>query len=466
MMSRTTIAVAGSAGACALAPTAPAATAAPEQAQDTGLVSVFHGIPGTTVDVFANGDEPLGDFQPGTVTEGGNTTVAAHLSADGKPRLTTFTDDVSKTDAGRSRLTVRHVAAAPAVDVRAGGHPLFTGLANPDEDTALVEAGIVNADVVLAGTETVVVGPAGLDLKEGTTNVVYAWGSAEDQTLALPGQAFGGMDSTPSRSTRAPAARQPPRTRPTGGVPGPRRRHDRGDSRPRRLEPAAGAHAGPRDRDGPRPHTVRVEKTKPEAQEGAVGHVHPSHLVELALGHASGEADVGALRHAASCPRCREELLRLTRVVTAARGAEASDLPVPPPERVWQRIALEVLPETDRVPRLRESSAHGSADERVRGSQRRWTDHAGEGLLGLALAIAVLLLRRWRIRAGSGTDHRGPRLPRAPVVPSTAVHAAVAAADVRTLSESARTWRPVVNGGFKWAGPVRTGCGRRPAPGR
>ncbi|AIJ18255.1 DUF4397 domain-containing protein [Streptomyces lividans] len=197
MMSRTTIAVAGSAGACALAPTAPAATAAPEQAQDTGLVSVFHGIPGTTVDVHANGDEPLGDFQPGTVTEGGNTTVAAHLSADGKPRLTTFTDDVSKTDAGRSRLTVRHVAAAPAVDVRAGGHPLFTGLANPDEDTALVEAGIVNADVVLAGTETVVVGPAGLDLKEGTTNVVYAWGSAEDQTLALPGQAFGGMDSTP-----------------------------------------------------------------------------------------------------------------------------------------------------------------------------------------------------------------------------------------------------------------------------
>ncbi|WP_121717305.1 DUF4397 domain-containing protein [Streptomyces sp. E5N91] len=231
MMSRTTIAVAASAGACALALTAPAAMAAPEQTQDTGLVSVFHGIPGTTVDVYANGDELLGDFQPGTVTdprsldagtydievfeagqdpdgapvlekevrvtEGGNTTVAAHLSADGKPRLTTFTDDVSKTDAGKSRLTVRHVAAAPAVDVRAGGHPLFTGLANPDEDTALVDAGTVNADVVLAGTETVVVGPAGLDLKGGTTNVVYAWGSAEDQTLALARQAFGGMDSTP-----------------------------------------------------------------------------------------------------------------------------------------------------------------------------------------------------------------------------------------------------------------------------
>jgi hypothetical protein len=98
-----------------------------------------------------------------------------------------------------------------------------------------------------------------------------------------------------------------------------------------------------------------------------VGHVHPSHLVELALGHTSGDADVGALRHASSCPRCREELLRLTRVVTAARGAEASDLPVAPHERVWQRIALDLPQETDRRPRLREHPAHGSADEKTPG---------------------------------------------------------------------------------------------------
>nr|WP_159323427.1 DUF4397 domain-containing protein [Streptomyces tendae] len=234
MTSRTTIAVAASAGTCALALglTAPAAMAAPEQAQDTGLVSVFHGIPGMTVDVYANGDELLSDFEPGTVTdprsldagtydievfeagqdpdgtpalekevkvtEGGNATVAAHLSTDGEPRLTTFTNDVSKTDAGKARLTVRHVAAAPAVDVRAGGQPLFTDLANPDEDTASVDAGTVNADVVLAGTDTVAIGPAELDLKEGTTNVVYAWGNAEDKNLALAAQTLSGMESAPN----------------------------------------------------------------------------------------------------------------------------------------------------------------------------------------------------------------------------------------------------------------------------
>ncbi|MCX5414936.1 DUF4397 domain-containing protein [Streptomyces sp. NBC_00059] len=232
MTSRTTIAVAASAGACAVAlgMTAPA-VAAPAQAQDKAMVSVFHGIPGMTVDVYANGDELLSDFTPGTVTEpqsldagtydiqifeagqspdgtpalekkvkvpeDGNATVAAHLSADGKPQLTAFTNDVSKVDADKARLTVRHVAAAPAVDVRADGQPVFTDLTNPNEDTAAVDAGTVNADVVLAGTDTTAIGPADLNLKEGTSNVVYAWGSAKDKNLALATQTFSGTETMP-----------------------------------------------------------------------------------------------------------------------------------------------------------------------------------------------------------------------------------------------------------------------------
>ncbi|MBL3669157.1 DUF4397 domain-containing protein [Streptomyces sp. M2CJ-2] len=233
MTSRTPLAVAASAGACALAlGAAVPATAAPADEQDKAMVSVFHGIPGMTVDVYANGDELLGDFKPGTVTgpqaldagtydiqifeagrgpdgaaalqkeikvpEGANATVAAHLDADGEPRLTTFVNDVSQVDAGGARLTVRHVAAAPAVDVRAGGQPVFTGLENPEEDTAEVDAGTVSADVVLAGTDTVAIGPADLDLKEGTNNVVYAWGSAEDKNLALATQTLSGMESAPN----------------------------------------------------------------------------------------------------------------------------------------------------------------------------------------------------------------------------------------------------------------------------
>ncbi|CAM5341030.1 lipoprotein [Streptomyces pilosus] len=232
MTSRTPLVIAASAGACALAlGVAAPAVAAPGAAQETAMVSVFHGIPGMTVDVYANGDELLSDFKPGTVTdpqsldagtydiqifeagqspdgtpalekevkvpEGGNATIAAHLSADGQPRLTAFTNDMSKVDAGKSRLTVRHVAAAPAVDVRAGGQPVFTGLTNPNQDSAPVDAGTVEADVVLAGTDTVAIGPADLDLQEGTSNVVYAWGSADDKNLALATQTFSGMESSP-----------------------------------------------------------------------------------------------------------------------------------------------------------------------------------------------------------------------------------------------------------------------------
>lgn len=45
------------------------ALAAPASAQDAGAqVRVLHGIPGTPVDVYVNGERALDDFQPGTVT--------------------------------------------------------------------------------------------------------------------------------------------------------------------------------------------------------------------------------------------------------------------------------------------------------------------------------------------------------------------------------------------------------------
>ncbi|MGV9290808.1 DUF4397 domain-containing protein [Streptomyces sp. NPDC003719] len=233
MNSRTPLILGASAGACALALSVAAPALAAPSAGGAGqaTVSVFHGVPGLTVDVYANGTKLLDDFKPGTVTapqsldagtydikvfpagqgpdgtpaiekqvkvpEGANATIAAHLSAAGKPELTSFVNDVSQVGAGQSRLTVRHVAAAPAVDVRAGGQPVFKGLTNPHQDTTVVDAGTVSADVVLAGTDTVAIGPADLNLKEGTNTVVYAWGSAADKNLALATQTLGGMESAP-----------------------------------------------------------------------------------------------------------------------------------------------------------------------------------------------------------------------------------------------------------------------------
>ncbi|MEU6803314.1 DUF4397 domain-containing protein [Streptomyces neyagawaensis] len=231
MISRTPVAAAASLGLCALA-LGGAATATAAADDDQAMVSVFHAVPGLDVDVYANGDELIPDFKPGTLTDpqplpagsydlkvfkagadpkgkpaiqktvevpaGANATVVAHLNADGAPQLDAYVNDTSDVAAGKAWLTVRHVAAAPAVDVRAGGTPVFKDLVNPKEDTATVNAGTVSADVVLAGTDDVAIGPTDLNLKEGTATIVYAWGSAEDKNLALKVQTLTGMHSAPS----------------------------------------------------------------------------------------------------------------------------------------------------------------------------------------------------------------------------------------------------------------------------
>lgn len=207
-------------------------SSAPAAAADTSQVSVVHGIPGQPVDVYVNGKKILPSFKPATVAGplslaagtydvaltkpgdpvgsalleekslkvpgGKNLSLVAHLDGSGKPALTAYVNDTSMLKAGMARLIVRHDAQAPAVDVRAGGKPVFTGLTNPKEAMAEVPAGTVKADVVLAGSKTVVLGPKNLDLAEGKDTIVYAIGSADDKSLTLVAQTIGGLGGTPS----------------------------------------------------------------------------------------------------------------------------------------------------------------------------------------------------------------------------------------------------------------------------
>lgn len=207
-------------------------TNAPAQAAGTASVSVVHGIPNTPVNVFVNGKSTLPNFKPGTVAgplnlpagtykvtvfaasdtkgtgtpvitasatveAGKNYSLVAHLTADGKPTITPYVNDTSPVAAGKARIIVRHDAAAPAVDVRANGTVAFAGLTNPNQAQADLTAGSIKADVVLAGTKTAVIGPATLDLKEGTATIVYAIGSASAKTLGLVTQTIDGMNSAP-----------------------------------------------------------------------------------------------------------------------------------------------------------------------------------------------------------------------------------------------------------------------------
>ena len=57
------------AGAVAAAVGTGVALAAPSSAAGTSQVSVLHGVPGLTVDVYANGNKLLSDFKPGTLTD-------------------------------------------------------------------------------------------------------------------------------------------------------------------------------------------------------------------------------------------------------------------------------------------------------------------------------------------------------------------------------------------------------------
>ena len=202
-------------------------------AASTATVYVVHGIPKTPVDVYVDGKQALDDFQPGTsqgpidlpagphkvaifpadaadgsgspllsadadLPEGANVALVAHLDADGKPTVTPFKNDVAKVAAGQARLVVRHTAAAPAVDVLAGGKPVIQGLTNPNEEELTVPAGSVSAAVAAAGSTEPVIGPADVDLKEGTATFVHAIGSLQDKSLGLVNFTVSNLHSSPS----------------------------------------------------------------------------------------------------------------------------------------------------------------------------------------------------------------------------------------------------------------------------
>jgi hypothetical protein len=180
-------------------------------AADASL-NVVHGIPGVDVEVCVNGAVAIPGFNPGEVVtgvplpagtydvrivaagdtcddtaileaegielaSGKNYTAIAYLTADGSPTLGLFKNNVKPLKSDTARLTVRHTAAAPAVDVWANGGALLEDVPNGVSATMRVPTGVYAAWVSLPGDYSPVIGPAVLDLKEGKGYQVYAWGN-------------------------------------------------------------------------------------------------------------------------------------------------------------------------------------------------------------------------------------------------------------------------------------------------
>jgi hypothetical protein len=182
-------------------------------------ITLVHGVPGLLVDIYVDGRAPIEDVAFRTVATvegrpGHNTvdiraagapprsepllhrdfvlkahqskSVVAHLTATGRPKLTVFANDQTPLDRGQARLTVRHVAAAPPVDIVVdNATTLAAGLANPRQIKAAVPAGTYLVDVRVAGTSTAVLDDVPLELVAGTNTVVYAIGSVPGGTFTV-----------------------------------------------------------------------------------------------------------------------------------------------------------------------------------------------------------------------------------------------------------------------------------------
>lgn len=197
----------------------------------TSDVRVVHGVPGLTVDVYVNGglllegfeylevagplqlEEGIYDvevFAAGAdpevdapaltasydVPAGISAAIVAHLEEGGTPTLSLAVDNIDATDAGNGRVTARHFADAPVVDIWAGGAPLFTEVPNGAGADADVPADTYDVVIVPTGATEPVVFEAPVAIPEGSNVVVHAVGTTEDLQVAV--YVIDGLHSTPT----------------------------------------------------------------------------------------------------------------------------------------------------------------------------------------------------------------------------------------------------------------------------
>jgi hypothetical protein len=195
--------------------------AAPATAGGTATVNVVHGIPGVPVKVCVDGSVVDAEFKYGSkivgaelpagnhkvklvgtdagcgaaailaarydLKAGSNVTIVAALNGSGAPRLKVFSNNVKPVDPDMARLSVRHTAHAPAVNVWANGAPLIDGndFTFGKSATVTVPADDYKVKVTLPGETAPVIGPAVLTLDEGRAYQVYAVGNADTWRLVV-----------------------------------------------------------------------------------------------------------------------------------------------------------------------------------------------------------------------------------------------------------------------------------------
>ncbi len=194
-------------------------------AAEAARVFIIHGIPGVPVDVYATpagaaipATPTIAGFQPkqivdltagpvtvdirifaaganpqtatpviavlGAAVPGpGEISILAHLDGNGAPTATIYRNDNSAPLPGAARVSVRHAAQAPAVQLAAGGVPKLA-LTNPYFGDLEVPAGVnLPLQLQVPFTGAAITPTASLAFTAGMRYFVYAIGSVSGGTF-------------------------------------------------------------------------------------------------------------------------------------------------------------------------------------------------------------------------------------------------------------------------------------------
>ena len=194
-------------------------------AAEAARVFIIHGIPGVPVDVYATpagaaipATPTIAGFQPkqivdltagpvtvdirifaaganpqtatpviavlGAAVPGpGEISILAHLDGNGAPTATIYTNDNSAPLPGAARVSVRHAAQVPAVQLSAGGVPKLA-LTNPYFGDLEVPAGVaLPLQLQVPFTGAAITPTASLAFNAGMRYFVYAIGSVSGGTF-------------------------------------------------------------------------------------------------------------------------------------------------------------------------------------------------------------------------------------------------------------------------------------------
>ncbi len=147
----------------------------------------FELAPGSaTLEIYADGSDPQSDSPavstPVTFEAGINYSVVAQI-ADGSPVISIYANDLSGVGPGESRITFRQTSSVPTLEVSFGDGVSLGAIAQTEEASTIVQAGIVPLALNDDTGESIF--SDDLDIANGVLTVLYAVGDPAEANFDL-----------------------------------------------------------------------------------------------------------------------------------------------------------------------------------------------------------------------------------------------------------------------------------------